>query len=361
MRGPCRRRAVNAMAPPRKRPSRRARRPAPPALQLPQTETLLHLGGAKFVTEAVRATYEPMPFILGAMKRLNFSLLRALAALAALASVAAGAFVGPVKFVGCGSGCGGRHMPPRARARADACTPQRRLVVCAVGADGAAQEGSSAVDAMEFCLIDSGNFKRLEQFGPLRVQVGLPLRGTGCKRGVLVRVEVCASVTVLVRARCAAPVPECSVECWCAHGLDGHRSHLQSAHCRQVDARAKGLCMRERESAHARARAIERDAPNFAYAPAPSGRFPGASGNRTRDIYVRTYIHTHIHTYIHACIHTYIHTYILYTYIHTYIHTCMHAYIHTQGEWVGMKKVPLKTLRQWHVCFGSTGVQVMCC
>ena len=180
MRGPCRRRAVNAMAPPRKRPSRRARRPAPPALQLPQTETLLHLGGAKFVTEAVRATYEPMPFILGAMKRLNFSLLRALAALAALASVAAGAFVGPVKFVGCGSGCGGRHMPPRARARADACTPQRRLVVCAVGADGAAQEGSSAVDAMEFCLIDSGNFKRLEQFGPLRVQVGLPLTARAC-------------------------------------------------------------------------------------------------------------------------------------------------------------------------------------
>ena len=29
-----------------------------------------------------------------------------------------------------------------------------------------------------------------------------------------------------------------------------------------------------------------------------------------------------------------------------------------QGEWVGMKKVPLKTLRQWHVSFGASGVQL---
>ena len=29
-----------------------------------------------------------------------------------------------------------------------------------------------------------------------------------------------------------------------------------------------------------------------------------------------------------------------------------------QGEWVGVKKVPLKTLRQWHVSFGASGVQL---
>jgi hypothetical protein len=104
--------------------------------------------------------------------------LRALAALAAMAGAAAGAFVEPGAFVGPGSLGGGRSMPPGARARADACAPQRRRAACAVGADGAAQERVSAVDAMEFCLIDSGNFKRLEQFGPLRVQVGLPLRAT---------------------------------------------------------------------------------------------------------------------------------------------------------------------------------------
>lgn len=28
------------------------------------------------------------------------------------------------------------------------------------------------------------------------------------------------------------------------------------------------------------------------------------------------------------------------------------------GEWVGVKKVPLKTLRQWHVSFGASGVQL---
>ncbi len=113
--------------------------------------------------------------------------LRALAALAAMASAAAWALVEPGAFVGPGSVGGGRHMPPGARARAYACAPQRRRAACAAGADGAAQEGASAVDAMEFFLIDSGNFKRLEQFGPLRVQVGLPLRATesGLQEAVL--------------------------------------------------------------------------------------------------------------------------------------------------------------------------------
>ena len=106
--------------------------------------------------------------------------LRALAALAAMASAAAGAFVEHGAFVGPGSLGEGRSMPPGARARADACAPQRRSAACAVGADGAAQERAGAVDAMEFRLIDSGNFKRLEQFGPLRVQVGLPLTARAC-------------------------------------------------------------------------------------------------------------------------------------------------------------------------------------
>ena len=88
-------------------------------------------------------------------------------------------FVGPM-------GGGGGLLPLVAHANADACARpprgaqrhhrRRRAAALAMCADAEARPGESAAGeapgaAMQFSLLDSGNFKRLEQFGPLRVQV----------------------------------------------------------------------------------------------------------------------------------------------------------------------------------------------
>ena len=93
---------------------------------------------------------------------------------------------GKAAFVGPGGG-GGGLLPLGACANADACAlaprgaqrHQRRRRVeaaLAMSADAEARQGENAAGAapdaaMQFSLLDSGNFKRLEQFGPLRVQV----------------------------------------------------------------------------------------------------------------------------------------------------------------------------------------------
>ncbi len=89
------------------------------------------------------------------------------------------AFVGPW--------CGWGEPPPLfARSDAEACArpPRgaqrhqrwRRVAALAMSADGKERQeeragGEAPGAATQFSLLDSGNFKRLEQFGPLRVQV----------------------------------------------------------------------------------------------------------------------------------------------------------------------------------------------
>jgi len=92
---------------------------------------------------------------------------------------------GKAAFVGPGGG-GGGLLPLGACANADACAlaprgaqrhqRRRREAALAMSADAEARQGENAAGAapdaaMQFSLLDSGNFKRLEQFGPLRVQV----------------------------------------------------------------------------------------------------------------------------------------------------------------------------------------------